>query len=276
MEIQIVTLFPDYFQSLHYGVMGKALFRNDIKLSFFNPRSVAQDVHKTVDDEPFGGGDGMLMTAPILSRMLNVIEASQKSLGKVVYLSPKGKPWTDARAKQWASQKWEKPLTLICARYAGVDQRFINTYVDEVISLGDFVLTGAEPAALCLIDSLVRLRPHVLGNPLSVSQESFCHHLLEAPQFTRPRSFQGQQVPKTLLSGHHSHIDDYKKALSIVLTQFRRPDLLKKADLSPVEQKKSWALVSSLPQEELQVLGFSLKEREQIKAKNKKNSNTHS
>lgn len=250
MNFNVLTLFPDFIQSyLKEGVIGRALQDEKLSVNIVNPREFAKDVHNTVDDKPFGGGDGMLM-------MYGPLKDAVDSLGDkglVVYLSPHGKPWSNDMAASWASKY--KSVTLVCGRYAGVDQRFINECCDEQVSLGDFVLSGGELAALSVIDSVSRMRPGVLGNAQSSLKESFQEDgLLECPQFTRPREVGDVSVPVTLLSGDHKKIENYKKQISIVLTACLRPDLL---HLAVPEITKAFDFVCSLESTELQALGLT-------------------
>ncbi len=224
MNWGVVTIFPELMdQALNVGVIGQARSRGLWQLQLINPRQFTTDVHQSVDDRPFGGGDGMLMLAEPLAKAVESFGPSH-----VIHLSPKGRPWTDARARQLAEQP---RVLLVASRYAGVDQRWIDTFVDEEVSLGDFVISGGELAAACVIDSVLRHRPGVLGNEVSADAESFGgrFQLLEAPQFTRPREWRGQQVPPILAGGDHAKIEDFQFLTSLQLTLAVRPDLVKRA-----------------------------------------------
>ena len=221
MNFNVITLFPEMIRSsLSCGVVGTALERQLFSLNLVNPRTFVKDVHKTVDDRPFGGGDGMVLKADPLEQAIKSLSGNQ---GHCVLLSAHGKKWSDAMARQWANpEKGFQQITLVCGRYGGVDQRFINKWVDEEISIGDYILSGGELAALTLIDSTVRLLPQVLGNSQSIDNESFVDGLLEAPLFTRP---QDESVPEVFLSGDHEKIKSARRALSLLITKTRRNDL---------------------------------------------------
>lgn len=222
-QFHILTLFPAMCEAfLKEGVVGQALKKGLLDCQLINPRDFAHDGHRRVDDRPFGGGDGMVMLVEPLALALNSIP--QEKRGRVVLLSPQGRSWNDSLARQWAAEG--QPLTLICGRYAGVDERFRQKYVDAEISVGDFVLSGGELGALAILDSLARLTPGVLGNEESPQNESFSDGLLECPQFTRPRDYEGLSVPEALLSGHHEAIARFRRDVSLLRTKSRRPDLI--------------------------------------------------
>ena len=222
MNFNVVTLFPEFIeQSMSHGVIGRAIDKNLVGLNLVNPRQFTSDVHQTVDDRPFGGGDGMLMLAEPLKES---IESLGDRRGHVVFLSPHGNRWCDRMAWDWSVGY--KNITLVCGRYGGVDQRFIKKYVDEEVSLGDFILSGGEIVSLAVMDSIIRLLPGVLGNKVSHEVESFQNSLLEHPQFTRPREWEGERVPEILLSGDHAKIQIWKEKLALVRTAQLRPDLL--------------------------------------------------
>jgi len=252
MKFHVVSLFPEMIeQALQAGVTGQSLKKSVFQLQTYNPRSYANDKHKSVDDRPFGGGAGMLMLADPLSRLVNEIKDNSPDLHRV-YLSPRGKPWSDKLSRSWAKAK--KNIALVCGRYEGVDQRWVNQNVDEEISIGDYVLSGGELGALVLIDSIVRHIPGVLGNPVSVETESFSDSLLEPPQFTRPALWNGESVPKVLLSGHHKNISSWNEAMSLIVTYLRRPDLIgDKIGLLPKAIDNVIGLMST---EELRVCGL--------------------
>lgn len=256
MLFNVVTLFPQLFDEyLSDGVVGRARLKHKFQCDFYNPRAFATDVHQSVDDRPYGGGDGMLMMPVTLEKTLNAIPVR----GKVVYLSPHGKTWNDKMARSWARSR--EQVTLICGRYAGIDERFIHQYVDEEISIGDFVLSGGELAAQVLIDSIVRHIDGVLGHPQSAIRESFFEGQLESPQFTRPEVFNGEPVPRVLLSGHHVKIEKFRKALGFLTTLKKRPDLLveiNKEESLVVQLKDSLGVVKQLDSNELRSCGFNL------------------
>lgn len=257
MRFQVVTLFPVMIeQALKEGVVGQAVSSGQVQVATVNPRDFTCDVHHSVDDRPFGGGDGMVM---MLDPLLEALKSLGEQKGRVVYLSPQGRRWNDSLAREWA--KNGQPVTLICGRYAGVDQRFINAHVDEEISIGDYVLSGGELAALVMIDTVSRLMPGVLGNPKSAGSDSFAQGLLEGPVYTRPREHALGAVPATLLSGHHAKIETYRQALALALTALKRPDLLHSLSLDAKVTLKSVPKAAeqllALPEEELKSLGLS-------------------
>ena len=218
----VITIFPEMITaSLQEGLVGQAFAKGKAQLEVVSPRDFTEDQHRTVDDRPFGGGDGMVFLAEPLSRAL---ESLGERRGKVVLLSPQGEMWSDAWAREWAEDP--EPVTLICGRYGGVDQRFIERHVDEQVSIGDYILSGGELGALVVMDSVVRLLPQVLGNADSPHQESFVDGLLECPLYSRPREYAGLPVPEVLLSGHHSRIEEFREDVAWVQTWFKRPDLM--------------------------------------------------
>ncbi|MFT0531469.1 tRNA (guanosine(37)-N1)-methyltransferase TrmD [Castellaniella hirudinis] len=238
MRFDLITLFPDMCAALAaQGVCGRAHQRGVWSLQTWNPRDYTRDVHRTVDDRPFGGGPGMVMMAEPLALAIEAIRADRLAAGAdaaglpapVVLLSPAGQVHRQALARRWAAGRG---AILVCGRYEGIDQRFIDTYVDQQVSLGDFVLSGGELAALVLVDSVVRLLPGVLHDAESAEQDSFnpaLTGLLDSPHYTRPEIWRGQAVPETLLSGHHARIQAWRRRQSVRLTRDRRPDLIEQA-----------------------------------------------
>ena len=223
LKFHIITLFPEFFKvPLDTGILGRSIKRNLLKVNFIQLRNFAKGAYQSVDDEPFGGGDGMVLQYEPLKQ---AIKSAPKG-GAVYYLSPKGKQWNYEIARKWAEND-QREHTIICGRYGGIDQRIIAECVDEEISIGDYVLTGGEPAALLILDSLCRFIKGTLGNELSATNESFEEYqLLECPQWTRPREIKGHHIPKVLFSGHHQHIKKFRYFISILLTALKRPDLL--------------------------------------------------
>lgn len=216
----VLTLFPEMFPGpLGHSLAGRALERGDWRLDVANIRDFATDRHATVDDTPFGGGAGMVMRADVLDRAL---ESHADPEGPVIYLSPRGKPLDQDDAYELASGP---AVTLLCGRYEGVDQRLIDRRGLREVSIGDFVLSGGETAALCLLDACVRLLPGVIGQPESLAEESFESGLLEYPHYTRPAEWQGMAVPDVLLSGNHGAIARWRRDQAERITQQRRPDL---------------------------------------------------
>ena len=217
---KVITLFPDQFPGLlAASLTGKALKEGLWQLQTVDLRQFGEGRHRNVDDTPAGGGAGMVLRPDVVE---NALKSDGATRGPVIYLSPRGKPFTQAMARDLARGPG---VTLLCGRFEGVDQRVLDKHGIREVSIGDYVLTGGELAAQVLIDATVRLIPRVLGNPESVEEESFSHGLLEHPQYTRPTDWQGRTVPEVLLSGHHAEIARWRKAQSESLTKERRPDL---------------------------------------------------
>jgi len=220
---RIFTLYPEFFPGLlGKGLYGKALVENIWKLETINIRDYATDNHKTVDDTIYGGGSGMLIKPDVLA---NSLDKNLKSKERIIYLSPKGKLFNQKLAKELSK---ENSINLICGHFEGVDQRVIESRNIEEISIGDFVLSGGESAAFVMLDSIIRLLPGVLGNEISVKEESFENGLLEYPQYTKPQIWEEKTVPDVLLSGDHAKIKDWRLSQSEAITRDRRPDLWQK------------------------------------------------
>ena len=220
LQVQIFTLYPELFPGpLNKGLYGKALSNNIWNLKIVNIRDYSSDKHKTVDDTPFGGGSGMLIKPDVLA---NSLDQNVKPNEKIYYLTPKGKLFSQKLAKKLSK---EKTINLICGHFEGVDQRVIDTRNIEELSIGDYVLSGGETAALVVLDSILRLIPGVLGNDQSISEESFENGLLEYPQYTKPQIWEKKNVPDVLLSGDHAKIKDWRLSESESITRDRRPDL---------------------------------------------------
>ena len=222
-KARIFTLYPEIFPGpLNKGLYGKALSNKIWNLDIINIRDSAKDKHKTVDDTPFGGGSGMLIKPDVLARS---IDQHVNKSEKIFYLSPKGKLFNQETAKSLSK---EHCINLICGHFEGVDQRLLETRNIEEISVGDYILSGGETAALIIIDSILRLVPGILGNEKSVYEESFENGLLEYPQYTKPQLWEEKNVPDVLLSGDHSKIKDWRLSQSEAITRHRRPDLWQK------------------------------------------------
>ena len=232
MNINIITLFPEIFETLSYGLLGQAIEREDIKINIFNLREHQINKHGQVDDKPYGGGQGMVLMAEPLEKSLNDVPTN--ILGRVINLSPQGSLLNHQKAKELSSLS---SITIISGRYEGIDERFISQYVDEEISIGDFVLSGGEFAALSLIDSLSRFIPGVIGNKQSVDQDSLSQGFLKGPVFTRPENFNSESVPGVLLSGDHKKIQEWKDDQALIRTFKRRPELLKSVKLTKKQKK---------------------------------------
>jgi tRNA (guanine37-N1)-methyltransferase len=239
MRFDVLTIFPEVFHPyLECGVLGKAVERGLIQIKIVNIRDFASGKHKNTDDRPYGGGEGMVMKPEPIYNALESIDREENSL--VVLLSPQGERFDQEMA--WELSKYDQ-LILICGRYEGVDERVRILCAEKEISIGDYILTGGELAALVVIDAVSRLIPGVLGGQFSNVEESFSNGLLEYPQYTRPRVFKGLEVPEVLLSGNHEQIKKWRRREAIKRTLERRPDLLKKArlseeDLSFIEELK--------------------------------------
>jgi tRNA (guanine37-N1)-methyltransferase len=220
----VITLFPEMFSALtESGVSRRALQSNLYTLQSWNPRQFTQDRHKTVDDRPYGGGPGMVMLYQPLKDTLQAIRAQASTRPHVVYLSPQGKPLTQAKVAVLAEREH---LVLLCGRYEGVDERLLISEVDEEISIGDFVVSGGELPAMMLMDAVIRLLPGALGHAQSAEQDSFSDGLLDCPHYTRPEEIDGMAVPSVLLEGNHAKIAAWRQAQKLERTRERRPDLL--------------------------------------------------
>ncbi|MBQ9271331.1 MAG: tRNA (guanosine(37)-N1)-methyltransferase TrmD [Alphaproteobacteria bacterium] len=221
-KAKILTIFPEIFPGfLGTSLTGKALTEGIWQLETINIRDYAFDKHGSVDDTPCGGGAGMIMRPDVLGA---AIEHNYKD-GKIIYMSPKGKPLTQAKVHKLSQ---ETNLTIICGRFEGIDERVIEEYGVEEISIGDYILTGGEQAAMIMLDAIVRLLPGVLGNAASTENESFEQNLLEYPQYTRPIEWKGRKVPDILISGHHENIAKWQRQQALQITRTRRPDLFEK------------------------------------------------
>ncbi|MEK6685681.1 MAG: tRNA (guanosine(37)-N1)-methyltransferase TrmD [Pseudomonadota bacterium] len=241
-ECDVITLFPEMFNAItQYGVTGKANRNNIFQLSTWNPRDFTQDNYRTVDDSPYGGGPGMVMMAQPLEDAIIQARIRQTALGigspKVIYLSPQGKRLDHQMVKQLSILPG---LILLCGRYEGIDERLIMRQVDMEISIGDYVVSGGELAAMVLIDCIVRQIPGTLGDPESANQDSFVDGLLDYPHYTRPEMYKDSQVPEVLISGNHAHIRRWRLQQALGRTWLKRPDLfeLKFAHGMTVEEEK--------------------------------------
>lgn len=224
MRIDVLTLFPAAFAGpLDVSIIKRAREDGLLSLHITDIRESATDRHRTVDDYPFGGGQGMVMRVDVLDQALQRVQAEAAEPGYVVFLSPQGERLTDALVRELATHD---RLVLVCGRYEGVDERFVEHCVDREISIGDYVLTGGELPAMVLIDAVARHIPGVLGDEVSPEEESFADGLLEHPQYTRPAEYRGWGVPEILLSGHHANIGKWKREQRLARTRARRPDLL--------------------------------------------------
>lgn len=221
MKFDVLTLFPEMFESLDESIIGRAKEKGLIEINLINIRDFSKNKHKKVDDTPYGGGAGMVLIPDVVYDAYSSIKDEK---AKVIYLSPQGKVLNQEKVKELAQ---ENHLILLCGHYEGIDQRVLDEIVDEEISIGDYVLTGGELPAMVLIDSVSRYVEGVL-NRESVKEESFSNKLLEYPQYTRPEEFRGRKVPEVLISGHHEKIKKWREQKSLEITKKKRPDLLEK------------------------------------------------
>ncbi len=230
MRFDVLTLFPELFAPLlSSGITRRAYESGQVEVQLHNPREHAEGNYRRVDDRPFGGGPGMLMMAEPLARCLRQAQAQRAAPAPVLLFSPLGQPLNHAMVARWAASEG---AVLVCGRYEGIDQRFIDTHVDEQISLGDFVLSGGEIAAMALLDAVARLQPGVLGDADSHALDSFnpaLDGLLDCPHYTRPETWEGQGVPEVLLSGHHAQIERWRREQRLALTLRLRPELITQA-----------------------------------------------
>jgi tRNA (guanine37-N1)-methyltransferase len=231
MRIDVLTIFPEFFgQVFDFGIIRRAKLARLVEINVHDIRAFAADKHQMTDDRPFGGGDGMVMKPePIFAAVEHLLGTSEREEygdgTKVVMLSPQGRPLTQAVAKVFADEA--EHIVLICGRYEGVDERVNDSLVTDEISIGDYVLSGGEPAAVVLTDAIVRLLPEALGSETSAENDSFSNGLLDCPHYTRPADFRGMKVPEVLLNGNHAEIEKWRFEKALEKTQKNRPDLLK-------------------------------------------------
>ncbi|MCH4888704.1 tRNA (guanosine(37)-N1)-methyltransferase TrmD [Acidaminobacter sp. JC074] len=231
MKFHVLTLFPEMFETMNHSIMKRAQDQSLISLNVINIRDFSTNKHKKVDDYPYGGGAGMVM------QVQPIADALETTSGRVIYMTPKGRVFDQVFAKELAL---EEEIVFLCGHYEGVDQRVIDKYVTDEVSIGDFVLTGGELPAMVMMDAVARLKDGVLGQNVSYEDESHYNGLLEYPHYTRPADYEGMKVPDVLLSGNHQKIEDFRLEESIKLTASRRPDMIKKyakRDLSKKEMK---------------------------------------
>lgn len=240
MKIAVLTIFPEMFDSvLNSSILGRARKEGLVDISPVDIRPFSTLKHKNTDDYPFGGGAGMVMLAQPICDAVRKLR-SEGYRGKCLYMSPRGKALTQDKVRELAQ---EDGLILLCGHYEGVDQRAIDAVVDEELSLGDFVLTGGELAAMAVCDAVSRYVPGVLGSGESTDEESFSDGLLEYPQYTRPREFEGVEVPEVLLNGNHAHIKAWRRQQSLLVTARMRPDMFEKAQMTDKERSETLRLL---------------------------------
>lgn len=235
MHIGVVSLFPEMFTALSdSGITGRAVQQGQVRLDFVNPRDFTRDRHRTVDDRPFGGGPGMVMKPEPLHEAIQRARQQAGDGARVIYLSPQGRPLSHARVLELAALP---ALVLVAGRYEGIDERVIAADVDEELSIGDYVLTGGELAAMVVMDAVIRHLPGVLGHAQSAQEDSFADGLLDCPHYTRPEVWEGRSVPEVLLSGDHQRIRRWRLKQALGRTLERRPDLLEGRALTPEEEE---------------------------------------
>ncbi|WP_214776827.1 tRNA (guanosine(37)-N1)-methyltransferase TrmD [Exiguobacterium sp. s22] len=231
MKIDVLTLFPEMFHALDHSIVGRAKTLGQVEMSFLNFRDFSTNKHHKVDDYPYGGGAGMLLTPQPIFDAFDSLEAKSP---RVILTTPTGKPFNQRMAEEWAK---EDHLVFLCGHYEGFDQRIHDELATDEVSIGDFVLTGGELATMVMIDATVRLIPDVLGDQASHEDDSFSTGLLEYPHYTRPADFRGLTVPNVLLSGNHARIETWRREQSLERTYRRRPDLLEHTELTDADKK---------------------------------------
>lgn len=224
MRIDVLTLFPEMFTPLKTSIIGRAVESNKLEINVIDIRDYTLDKHKKCDDAPFGGGAGMVMLPQPIASAINAVDPDHQA--KRIYLSPKGRVFNQKVVLEYSK---EQRLLLLCGHYEGVDQRVIDLFIDEELSIGDFVLTGGEIPAMAVVDAVARYIDGVINGD-SLSEESFSSGMLEYPHYTRPQEFMGLKVPEVLLSGHHGNVEKWRREKSVEITKKNRPDLLKKGD----------------------------------------------
>jgi tRNA (guanine37-N1)-methyltransferase len=240
MVVDILTLSPGYFASpLQEGLIGRGILQGAIRVRIFHLREFTSDRHRTVDDRPFGGGAGMVLKPEPIVRALRFLERIPPGPPHIILLTPRGRPLDQSLVKDLSAKR---RLTLICGRYEGVDERIATHYCHDRLSVGDYVLSGGEPAALIILDTVVRLQPQVLGSPESKDEESYEDGLLEYPHYTRPRLFEGQAVPEVLLNGDHERVRRWRRRQALIHTWETRPGLIREENLAPDE----WQVIGEL------------------------------
>ncbi len=231
MKIDVLTLFPEMFAPLDHSIVGRARTLGQLEVNYINFRDYSTNKHQKVDDYPYGGGAGMLLTP---QPIFDAYDAIEKTRPRVIVTTPTGRPFTQRVAEEWAR---EEHLIFLCGHYEGFDQRIHDELATDEVSIGDFVLTGGELAAMVMIDATVRLLPDVLGAQASHEDDSFSTGLLEYPHYTRPADFRGLKVPDVLLSGNHAKIETWRREQSLLRTHRRRPELLEQAALTETDKK---------------------------------------
>jgi tRNA (guanine37-N1)-methyltransferase len=252
VRFDVISLFPEMFDAItKHGITSRAFDKKIYVLNVINPREFTADNHKTVDDRPYGGGPGMVMLAEPLAQAIKAAKVLNKN-ASVIHLSPRGKPLSHEKVMSLSQQQG---LILLASRYEGVDERLLESLVDEEISIGDYVLSGGELPAMALIDALVRQLPGVLGDADSAIEDSFVNGLLDCPHYTRPEEYAGKCVPEVLLSGNHARIREWRLKQSLLLTRAKRPDLLAARSLTKEEARLLQEGIGEQEQASLQLKG---------------------
>ncbi|MFZ2315466.1 MAG: tRNA (guanosine(37)-N1)-methyltransferase TrmD [Gammaproteobacteria bacterium] len=244
MQFGIISLFPEMFQALNVGITGRAQKDKLLELQIWNPRDFTTDKHQTVDARPYGGGPGMVMMAEPLQAAIHAAKQVAKKPPTVIYLSPQGKPFNQAAAQELVEKG---SLILVAGRYEGIDERLIEQEIDEEWTIGDYILTGGELAAMVMIDAMTRLIPGAVGDQASVTEDSLTSGLLKYPQYTRPELINNLPVPPVLVSGNHKEINRWRLKASLGKTWLRRPDLLARKELSKEEATLLDEFIKELP-----------------------------
>lgn len=234
MLFNVVTLFPEMFSTMGYGIIGRARDKGDIKFKFWNPRDYTKDSYHKVDDAPYGGGPGMVMMVGPLREAIQAAKRDSAKKSKIIYLTPQGRLLDQALVKDIAS--WDSDLILVAGRYEGIDERLLELEPGTEISIGDYVLSGGELAAMVTIDAVVRQIPGIVGDFDSVDQDSFSAGIFDYPQYTRPEVMDGYRVPEILLSGNHAKISQWRKKKALGKTWLKRPELLEKIELTVADR----------------------------------------
>ncbi len=247
MNVDIISVLPDMFAALQHGVLGRAIKNGLVTITLWDPRDFSDDKHRTIDDKPYGGGPGMVMMVKPLRRVIETIQSQRDKPNWVIYLTPQGRVLKQPVVKELHEKLATHNLVLLCGRYEGIDERVITTLVDEECSIGDYVLSGGELAAMVMIDAVARFIPGVLGDSDSMAEESFNRGLLEYPHYTRPEIENGIAVPEILLSGDHQAIARWRHQMALQRTWQKRPDLLQTATLS----KEELAILAELKDSEI-------------------------
>lgn len=258
MRADIVTIFPAYLEPLRLSLVGRAQQRGTLDVRTHDLRAWTSDVHRTVDDAPYGGGPGMVMRPePWDAALTEIVASGLDHRPRVVVPTPAGKPFTQRHAEELAREPW---LVFCCGRYEGIDARVIETWADDEISIGDFVLAGGEAATLVILEAVARLLPGVLGNSASAADDSFSDGLLEAPVYTRPQAWRGVEVPAVLRSGDHAAVARWRRAQALRRTLARRPDLLEHAELSDADRAVLAAFAAESPQQAVALAGSAVQD----------------